>query len=51
MEVKQDFFSAEGYIKGFIKVLIEYSPKLISAFLILFIGLYAIRFVNRMTRK
>jgi len=51
MEVKQDFFSAEGYIKGFIKVLIEYSPKLISAFLILFIGLYTIRFVNRMTRK
>jgi len=51
MEVKQDFFSAEGYIKGFLRVLIEYSPKLISAFLILFIGIYTIRFVNRMARK
>jgi small conductance mechanosensitive channel len=51
MEVKQDFFSAEGYIKGFLKILIDYSPKLISAFLILFIGLYTIRFVNRMIRK
>jgi small conductance mechanosensitive channel len=51
MEVKQDFFSAEGYIKGFLKILIEYSPKLISAFVILFVGLYAIRFVNRLMRK
>jgi small conductance mechanosensitive channel len=51
MEVKQDFFSAEGYIKGFLKILIDYSPKFISAVLILFIGLYVIRFINRLSRK
>ena len=39
------------YIREFVKVLIDYSPKLISAFLILFIGLYAIRFINRLVKK
>ena len=38
MEAEKDFFTAEGYIKGFMKVLIDYSPKLISALVILFIG-------------
>lgn len=51
MEVKQDFFSAEGYINGFLKILIDYSPKFISAVLILFVGLYVIRFINRLARK
>jgi len=39
------------YAETFIKVLIDYSPKLISAFLILFIGLYVIRVINRLIRK
>lgn len=40
-----------NYATKFIDVLIDYSPKLISAFLILFIGLYAIRLINRIIRK
>lgn len=40
-----------NYATTFVKTLIEYSPKLISAFLILFIGLYAIRLINRLIRK
>jgi len=40
-----------GYATRFINVLLDYSPKLISAFLILFIGLYAIRLINRIIRK
>ena len=40
-----------NYAETFIKVLIDYSPKLISAFLILFIGLYVIRVINRLIRK
>lgn len=40
-----------GYASTFIKALIDYSPKLISAILILFVGLYAIRFINRLIRK
>jgi small conductance mechanosensitive channel len=39
------------YANGFVKTFIEYSPNLIFAFLILFIGLYAIRIVNRLIRK
>lgn len=39
------------YAETFIKVLIDYSPKLISAFLILFVGLYSIRVISRLIRK
>lgn len=39
------------YASTFIKVLIDYSPKLISAFVILFVGLYAVRLINRFIRK
>ena len=39
------------YASLFINTLIEYSPKIISALLILFIGLYAIRIINRLIRK
>ena len=39
------------YANTFINVLIEYSPRLISAFLILFVGLYAVRLINRFIRR
>jgi small conductance mechanosensitive channel len=39
------------YASTFVKVLIDYSPKLISAFLILFAGIYAIRLINRFIRS
>jgi small conductance mechanosensitive channel len=40
-----------SYADTIIKTLIDYSPKLISAFIILFVGLYAIRLINRLIRK
>ena len=40
-----------NYATKFIDILIDYSPKLISALLILFVGLYAIRLINRVIRK
>jgi small conductance mechanosensitive channel len=40
-----------NYAETFIKVLIDYSPKLISAFLIFFAGLYVIRIINRLIRR
>jgi small conductance mechanosensitive channel len=40
-----------SYAETFIKILIDYSPKLISAFLILFAGLYVIRIINRFIRR
>lgn len=40
-----------NYAGKFIEVLLDYSPKVISAFVILFVGLYAIRIINRIIRK
>jgi small conductance mechanosensitive channel len=40
-----------SYADALIKTLIDYSPKLISAFVILFVGIYAIRLINRLIRK
>nr|WP_309757660.1 mechanosensitive ion channel domain-containing protein [Flavobacterium sp.] len=39
------------YANTFVTVLVDYSPKIISAFVILFIGLYAIRLINKFIRK
>jgi small conductance mechanosensitive channel len=39
------------YASTFLNVLLDYSPKVISAFVILFIGLYTIRITNRIIRK
>ena len=39
------------YSENLFKIIIDYSPKLISAFLILFLGLYFIRLINRLTRR
>jgi small conductance mechanosensitive channel len=39
------------YATKYIDILIDYSPNLISAILILFVGLYAIRLINRIIRK
>ena len=49
MSVNPEYIT--NYAESFIKVLIDYSPKLISAFLILFVGLYIIRVINRLIRK
>lgn len=40
-----------NYATKFIDVLVDYSPKLISALLILFVGIYAIRLINKIITK
>lgn len=39
------------YVTQFIRILVDYSPRLISAFLILFIGIYVIRLINRLVKN
>lgn len=51
MEKTLHINSLEEYTKQFFDVLISYSPKLISAFIILFVGIYVIRFINRLVKK
>lgn len=41
----------EDYTKLLYKILIDYSPKLITAIIVLVVGLYTIRFINRLVRK
>jgi small conductance mechanosensitive channel len=43
--------SVKDYSVEFYNVLIDYAPRLVSALIILFIGLYAIRFITRMAKK
>jgi small conductance mechanosensitive channel len=43
--------SFADYVEKFTLLLIDYSPKLISALIILFVGLYVIRLINRLARK
>ena len=40
-----------SYLENILHSLIDYSPKVISALFILLIGLYGIRFVNRLIRR
>ena len=51
MKNKLEIHLLAEYTSKFIKELIEYSPKLISAFIILFVGLYVIRLLNRLSRR
>jgi small conductance mechanosensitive channel len=43
--------SFADYVDQFYKLLIDYSPKLITAFIVLFVGLYVIRLINRLVRR
>lgn len=49
MELKIDLI--DQYVASFTKILIDYTPKLVAALLLLVIGIWAIRFVTTVTRK
>lgn len=51
MKLQTEITYLDQYATSFIKVLIDYSPKLISALLILFIGIWAIRIISNVARK
>lgn len=41
----------QDYTQQFFSILVSYAPRLISSFVILFVGLYLIRLINRLVRK
>lgn len=41
----------QRYTEQFITAIVHYIPSLISAFLLLFVGLYAVRLINRLMRR
>ncbi len=51
MKVAININSLQSYLSNFLSVFIEYSPKLISAILLLIIGIYAIKITNKIVKK
>jgi small conductance mechanosensitive channel len=51
MELLIDTTLIDQYTASFTKVLIDYTPKLIAAFLLLVIGIWVIRFITSISRK
>ena len=51
MKLLVDINFIDQYTSSFIKVLIDYSPKLIAAILLLFIGIWVIKVINTISRK
>jgi len=51
MKIAGDISFIEQYTNSFIKVLIDYSPKLVAAMLLLLVGIWVIRIVNSVARK
>lgn len=51
MELLIDTSFIDQYTTNFIKVLIDYSPKLIAAILLLVIGIWVIKIINTVSRK
>lgn len=50
-EIASELHSLTDYVHQFITWLIEYTPRLISAIIVLFIGLWAIRLINRLIKR
>lgn len=51
MDLLLYFDSLDNYATAFFKKFIDYSPRLLSAFIILVVGLYAIRLLNRFVKR
>lgn len=51
MELLTSIRSLDEYVSSFFQKLIDYSPKVITAFIVLIVGLYAIRFINRFVKR
>jgi len=51
MNLLLEINSLPDYFKKIWEIIIDYSPKLITALIVLFIGLYTIRLINRLVKK
>ena len=51
MKIAGEISFIEQYANSFVKVLIDYSPKLVAAILLLLVGIWVIRIVNSVSRK
>ncbi|MES2747793.1 MAG: mechanosensitive ion channel domain-containing protein [Bacteroidota bacterium] len=51
MNTRLEISLLADYLERLLKIILDYSPKLITALVILFIGLYIIRVINRVVRR
>lgn len=50
-EITSELHSLTDYLHQLVNWIIEYTPRLISAFILLFIGLWVIRLINRLIKR
>lgn len=51
MKIHQEIRSIDQYIDSLINLLLDYAPKVVAALIMLFVGIWAIRVINRISRK
>lgn len=51
MKITGEISTIEQYFHSFVQMLIDYSPKLVAALLLLFVGIWVIRIITSVSRK
>lgn len=51
MKIHQEIRSIDQYLDSLLNLLLDYAPKLVAALIMLFVGIWAIRVINRISRK
>lgn len=51
MKIHQEIRSLDQYVDSLINLLLDYAPKVVAALIMLFVGIWAIRVINKIARK
>jgi small conductance mechanosensitive channel len=51
MKIHQEIRSIDQYLDSLLNLLLDYAPKVVAALIMLFVGIWAIRVINKISRK
>lgn len=51
MKIHQEIRSLDQYLDSLLNLLLDYAPKVVAALIMLFVGIWAIRVINKISRK
>lgn len=51
MKIHQEIRSLDQYLDSLLNLLLDYAPKVVAALIMLFVGIWAIRLINKISRK
>lgn len=51
MKIHQEIRSIDQYLDSLLSLLLDYAPKVVAALIMLFVGVWAIRVINKISRK